>query len=270
MERSEARKVLTKQLADAPPPSLEEERELTRRVREGDEVAEAELIRRNLRLVYDLARRYQTPGATFEDLVQEGAIGLLRAARKFEPARGNRFSTFAHWWIRQGISRFVKGPTRTIRLPEYLQDRLARVLKTRRELSDGRTQMASPEEVAERVGMDPKKTRRLIDLSQDTLSLETPVRSHESLTLGASLEDPEKAPPELESERRSQKRGLVEGLSHLPARQTQILAYRYGLADGVARSRPWIGKHLGLSSERIRQLENRALRSLRTHLERIS
>ena len=109
------------------PPSREEEADLARRAHDGDKAAEDELVARNMRLVFDLARRYQTPGAAFEDLVQEGTIGLIKAVRKFDPDRGYRFSTVAHWWIRQGISRFVKGPTRMIRLPEYVHDEISRL-----------------------------------------------------------------------------------------------------------------------------------------------
>lgn len=248
------------------PPTEAEEKALVLRVAAGDPEAEAELVAKNLRLVVDIARRYQTPGATMEDLIQEGAIGLVRAARKFDPARGFRFSTFAHWWIRQGISRFVKGPTRAVRLPEYLQDRIARALKARRELTRDETGAPKDEVVGEQIGMSGDEVKNLIRLSQDTVSLEAPVNDSEGLAVGNTLVDESTRTPEDEADYRSRQKALVAGLRQLPARQTKILAYRFGLADGRSRSRPWIGKQMGLSAERIRQIEKTALKALRKNL----
>lgn len=252
------------------PPTPDEERDLVLRVAAGDVQAEEELVARNLRLVFDIARRYQTPGATFEDLVQEGAIGLLRAARKFDPGKGNRFSTLAHWWIRQGISRFVKGPTRAVRLPEYIQDRIARTLKARRELSWGREGDPGDEEIAHRVGTSKEDVRKLIEYSRDALSLESSVGNSHTLTVGNTVEDKARRSPEEEVTYRGDHRAMVEGLQNLPARETQILAYRFGLADGSPRSRPWIGKLMGLSAERVRQIEKAALNTLRQQLSSVS
>jgi RNA polymerase sigma factor (sigma-70 family) len=248
------------------PPTPEEEKVLVRRVADGDPEAEAELVARNLRLVLDVSKRYQTPGASSEDLIQEGAIGLIRAARRFDPSRGFRFSTFAHWWIRQGISRFVKGPTRVVRLPEYLQDRIARALKARRELSWGRAKDASEEEVGARLGMSPRKIRKLIEYSKDAVSLDNTVGGSEALEVGNTVTDGGRA-PEDEVAYRGAQQAMVKGLGKLPERQTQILAFRFGLADGNPRSRPWIGKRMGISAERVRQIERQALKSLRQEME---
>lgn len=265
--RSRSLKALGHLVGGLEPPSCEEERALVLRVAAGDAAAEAELVARNLRLVLDLAGRYQTPGADLEDMVQEGAIGLLRAARRFDPARGTRFSTFAHWWIRQGISRFVKGPTRIVRLPEYLQDRIARVLRTRRELSRGRDREADPDEVAGRLGTTGREVQRLLEYSHQALSLEASVGAEDGLVLGGATRDRRTRSPEDEVHHRAAQAAMVAGLRGLPRRQTQVLAYRYGLADGSPRSRPWIGSRLGLSAERVRQLERQALRSLRGGLD---
>ena len=246
------------------PPTLEQERGLLARIQTGDADAEAELVARNLRLVLDVSRRYQSHGADKEDLVQEGMLGLLKAVRKFDPSRGTRFSTFAVWWIRQAISRFVKGPTRAIRIPEYIHDRIARVLKVRDELSD---HGEAPDEghLAARVGEAPRDVKKLLEYSRETLSLEAPVSGSVGLRVGDALVSEGREPGE-ELGYRSVRRALVQSLGELPGRQTWILAHRYGLADGRKRSRPWIGERLGISAERVRQLEQQALDSLRKRM----
>lgn len=266
MDANSALRGMFRDVSRFEPPTPEQEKILVRKVADGDPEAEAELVARNLRLVLDVSKRYQTPGASSEDLIQEGAIGLIRAARRFDPSRGFRFSTFAHWWIRQGISRFVKGPTRVVRLPEYLQDRIARALKARRELSWGRAEDASEEEVGARLGMSGKKVRKLIEYSKDAVSLDSTVGGSESLEVGNTVTDDARA-PEDEVAYRGAQAAMVSGLKTLPQRQTQILAFRYGLADGNPRSRPWIGKRMGISAERVRQIERQALKTLRTQME---
>lgn len=245
------------------PPTAEEERALIERVQAGDPRAEDELVRRNRRLVYDVARRYQTPGATFEDLVQEGTIGMLKAARKFDLARNLRFSTFAHWWIRQAISRFVKGPTRIIRLPEYLQDRIARTYRARDDLAMDLGRDPEDREVAEAVGIAEEDVGNLLRLSRDASSLETPVSGSDGIRMGSTLVDETRRSTEEEVDYQNARKALVKGLGRLPPRETRILAYRFGLADGKARSRPWIGRKMSLSAERVRQLERKALQRLR-------
>jgi len=265
-KRTHSLRSMFRDVARFEPPTPDEERALVQRVADGDQDAEAELVARNLRLVLDICSRYKTPGAGMEDLLQEGALGLLRAARRFDPDRGTRFSTFAHWWIRQGISRFVKGPTRVIRLPEYLQDRIARTLRTRREMSWGLERDAGEEEVGARLGTSAKEVRRLLDLSQDASSLESPVAGASGITVGHTVLSKERSPEEVVDRRRNQAR-MVAGLKQLNPRAAQILAYRYGLADGNAHSRPWIGDRLGISPERVRQIERKALRELRENFE---
>lgn len=245
------------------PPTREEEVALVRRAHDGDKAAEDELVARNMRLVFDLARRYKTPGATFEDLVQEGTIGLIKAVRKFDPDRGYRFSTVAHWWIRQGISRFVKGPTRLIRLPEYLQDRIARAYRAREDLATETGLEPTDADVAHEIGVEAGDVGELMRLSRDASSLDNGLADNSDISVHETLADDRVGTPDEELERRSARAKMVDGLRELPQRQTRILAYRYGLADGQKRSRPWIGKKLGLSAERVRQLENSALKRLR-------
>lgn len=266
MEANTALRGMFREISLSKPPTPEEEAALVKRVADGDKEAEAELVARNMRLVLDVSKRYQTPGATTEDLVQEGAIGLIRAARRFDPKRGFRFSTFAHWWIRQGISRFVKGPTRAIRLPEYLQDRIARALKTRRQLGWGAKEEPADSEVGERIGLTGKQVRQLIDYSKDAVSLDASTGHSGELEVGNSVEDPGRRPEDEVAYRQAQA-AMMQGIKQLPSRETKILAYRFGLADGNARSRPWIGKKLGLSAERVRQIEGKALKALRGTIE---
>jgi RNA polymerase sigma factor (sigma-70 family) len=241
---------------------------LFERIQAGDSAAEAEVLRRNMPLVHDIARRYHVSGGIQEDLIQEGAIGLLKAARKFDPSRGNRFSTLATWWVRQAISRFVKGPTRTIRLPEYVHDRIARVLRVQRELEAGEAP-ASLEDVARFSQQTPEKVRKLLDYSQDVIPLDSPVRNRADLTVERSVPDRGRSVDEEVAHRRDQ-RALVDGLRTLPSRQTEILAYRFGLADGRKRSRAWIGDRLGISGERVRQLEKKALTNLQHEMQSVA
>lgn len=265
MTKTRALKNLFIQTKQSTPPTKEEERVLLERIQDGDPEAEAELVRRNLRMVVDVARKYHPKGTAFEDLVQEGSIGLIKAARRFDLAKETRFSTYAHWWIRQAISRFVKGPTRTIRLPEYVHDKVAKVFRTQQELETDLGREATMDELNQVLGYGEEKVRELIDVSQEISSLEGTLDSGQGLTLADTLADPGPN-PEVESQRRMEVQKVEEGLTHLSPRQAEILAHRYGFVDGACRSRPWIGKRLGLSAERIRQLENSALTSLRQSL----
>ncbi len=267
MQRSESLEAMLRSASDAEPPSEREEKELVARVAAGDKAAEDELVRRNLRLVFDIARRYQTPGANLEDLLQEGSIGLVRAARRFDPDRGFRFSTFAHWWVRQGIARFVKGPTRSIRLPEYVQDRIGRVYRSKEDLAGTLGREPSRDEVSHDTGLPAREVDELFRLSRDAGSLDASLADNPDLSVRSTLSDNAVVGPEDAVQRRSELRHLLHGLGRLQDRQTRVLAYRFGLADGMARSRPWIGAKLGLSAERVRQIEKSALRRLREDLE---
>lgn len=262
MSTTQALKSIFVKTKSSVPPTKEEERELLAKVQEGNLEAEAELIERNLRMVVDLARRYHPKGTAFEDLVQEGSIGLVKAARRFDLKKETRFSTYAHWWIRQAISRFVKGPTRTIRLPEYVHDKVAKVFRTQSEMETDLGRVATIKELDQALGFGEEKIREFLDTSHDVASLDGSLDSSEGLTLADTLSDT-KLDPEREASRRENVAEVEKGLSHLSGRQAEILAHRYGFVDGNCRSRPWIGKKLGLSAERIRQLENSALSSLR-------
>lgn len=246
-----------------------EEAALFARVASGDESAEQELMRRHLPLVRRVASQYRTPGADFDDLVQEGSVGLLKAIRKFEPSRGYRFSTFAHWWIRQSISRFVKGPTRLIRLPEYVHDDISRLHQSRETHRIETGNLPSEKEIESSLDWKQGRAAWLDRLSRDAGYLDSHVKGEDSLSVVDAIPNPNAVDPEEVAGRRDDWARVVRKLGNLPPRQTQILAYRYGIVDGEKRSLSWIGSKVGLSPERVRQLQAKALRSLRREAEGI-
>lgn len=239
-----------------------EERALFHRAATGDGEAEQELARRHLPLVKTVARKYRTPGADFDDLVQEGWMGLIKAIRRFDPERGFRFSTYAHWWIRQAISRFVKGPTRLIRLPEYVHDDISRVHRTREQVRAETGHNPTEKELEVDLSFDEGRVRWLDQLSSDASSLDAKVRDGSGIEVGTGLASRDRDPEEVASDRVTWERVRGE-MNHLPSRQARILNYRFGMEDGRPRSLSWVGKKIGLSPERVRQLERRALDSLR-------
>jgi RNA polymerase primary sigma factor len=239
-----------------------EERKLFHRVAAGDQEAEQELARRHLPLVKTVARKYRTPGADFEDLVQEGWLGLIKAIRRFDPERGFRFSTYAHWWIRQALSRFVKGPTRLIRLPEYVHDEISQVHRTREQVLAETGHSPTEKELEADLHFDEGRVRWLDQLSSDASSLDARVRDGSGIEVGNGLASEARDPEDVAADRVTWEKVRGE-MRHLPNRQARILNYRFGMEDGHPRSLSWVGKKIGLSPERVRQLERRALESLR-------
>lgn len=249
------------ELTDAyAPVSRDEEVDLTTRASEGDTSARDKLVLHNLRLVMDIARQFGSSGAEFEDLVHEGIAGLLRAIDRFEPARGLRFSTYAHWWIRQGVSRFVKGPTRVIRIPEYLIDKVARVYRAREAGEE------NPENLAAAAGVAPEDLDEILELTRAPVSLDSPPSGPDS-NIREGIPDfnsvtPENAAVSLDSARR-----LGQSFEVLDARERKLLLMRY--AQGGRRPVAYrkVAPNLGVTPERARQLERRALAKLREALE---
>jgi RNA polymerase sigma factor (sigma-70 family) len=247
--------------------SVHDEEGLFQRAAAGDTSAEQELVRRHLPLVRSIARKYRTPGAEMEDLVQEGATGLVRAIRKFEPGRGFRFSTYAHWWIRQAISRFVKGPTRLIRLPEYVHDDISRLHRTRESTLIETGRAPSEKELEHDLHWTAGKVGWLDQLSSDAASLDAKVKDGAGLEVADAITNEGSRDPLSEAERNQAWGRVLAGFRGLPRRQAQILAYRFGFADGEPRSLTWVGERVGLSPERVRQLQMRALETLRRSAE---
>jgi RNA polymerase primary sigma factor len=242
----------------------EEEIDLGRRVREGDETARSKLIERNLRLVIPVAKKYRGMGLPFGDLVQEGNIGLMRAADKFDPEKGFRFSTYATWWIRQAVQRAVADKGRTIRVPVHMREKIRKMARTYNELSTELEREPTDEEVAEKLGWEVDRVKEVKSAIPDATSLNQPLSSDEgSSELGDLVED-ERGPgvvgevvEELETSR------LMESVERLPERQRRVLVRRYGLDGEKPATLADLSEELAVSRERVRQLQREAERVLR-------
>jgi RNA polymerase primary sigma factor len=242
----------------------EEEIDLGRRTREGDKTARSKLIERNLRLVIPVAKKYRGMGLPFGDLIQEGNIGLMRAADKFDPEKGFRFSTYATWWIRQAIQRAVADKGRTIRVPVHMGEKMRKMARAYSELSTELEREPADEEVAERLGWDVDRVKDVKSAIPDATSLNQPLSSDEdSSELGDFVEDERESGVAGEVVRELETRRLMESVERLPERQRHVLVRRYGL-DGVKPSTlADLSEELAVSRERVRQLQREAERVLR-------
>ena len=239
-----------------------EERELARRKDEGDEEAKSRLIECNLRLVMSITRHYTRAGVPLLDLIQEGNLGLIRAVEKFDYTLGYKLSTYATWWIRQSISRALAEQGRTIRLPVHVADQVRRVTRARRTLGQKFNRDPSVEEIALEAGFTPKKVETLLELVQDHVSLDTPIGDGESV-MSDLIEDVNATEPEVETSEKLRSSELAGAMLRLNPRQQRVLTERFGLEDGRPKTLEEVGVILGITRERVRQLETRALRDLR-------
>lgn len=241
-----------------------EEREaLQQTIREG-EIARKRLVRANLRLVVSVATRYRGYGVPLTDLIQEGNMGLMHAIDKFEPERGNKFSTYATWWIRHAVSRAIADQGRTIRLPVHMADKIRKVKKVSARLSQNTATEPTIEEIAEEMDMTPEKVEEILKYAQHPISFEAPVGDEDSdATIGDFLPDEEETRPPAAALDEALSEDLHAALSTLTPRQARILNLRYGLQDGREHTLKEIGQKYGLTRERIRQIEKEALRKLR-------
>ena len=256
-------KTYLKEIGRVPLLSAEEEAALARAAQAGDEDARRRLSEANLRLVVSVAKRYAGRGLPFLDLIQEGNLGLMKAAEKFEPDRGFKFSTYATWWIRQSITRAIADQGRTIRIPVHLVESINRVKKTTGELLRKNGREPTAEEIAVRLDMEPDRVRELLQLAQDPISLETPVGEEEDAHLEDFIQDEEAGVPVDEAGRELLRRELANVLKSLTPREERVLTLRFGLEDGQARTLEELGKEFNVTRERIRQIEAKALRKLR-------
>jgi RNA polymerase primary sigma factor len=246
----------------------EEEIDLGRRTREGDETARRQLIERNLRLVIPIAKKYRGKGLPFGDLIQEGNIGLMRAADKFDPERGFRFSTYATWWIRQAVQRAVANKGRTIRVPVHMGEKVRKMARAYNELSVQLEREPTDEEVAERLGWDVDRVRDVKSAIPDATSLNQPLNSDEgSSELGDLLEDERESRVASGVVQKLEKRRLMESVERLPERQRRVLVRRYGLDGEEPATLADLSEELGVSRERIRQLQRETERALRNEEE---
>lgn len=240
----------------------EEQRKLERTIDEG-RAAREHLIKANTRLVVSIAKKYMGRGVPFLDLIQEGNLGLMKAVEKFDHTRGYRFSTYATWWIRQTITRAIADQGRTIRVPVHMSDRIRRLYKAARHLEQERGCKPTPEEIAEELEIEPRKVRWMLKVSWRPLSLEKPIGEEEDNELGSFLEDDNTPTPTQSAYEHLLKEKMEEVLTTLTPREARILRLRFGLLDGRSYTLEEVGQKFGLTRERIRQIEGKALRRLR-------
>jgi RNA polymerase primary sigma factor len=241
----------------------EEERELARRKDEGDELAKRKLIESNLRLVMAITRNYTKASVPLLDLIQEGNLGLIRAVEKFDYRLGFKLSTYATWWIRQAITRALADQGRTIRLPVHVADQVRRLLRARRQLAQKYNREPTLDELARETQQSEERVRELLELVETPVSLETPVGDGESL-YGDLIEDVNSLAPHEQSAQQARGRELAGALDQLNPRMRRVLSLRFGLDGEAPQTLEEVGGQLGITRERVRQLETRALRELRT------
>src|SRR5437588_4022647 len=256
-------KLYVRQLGDGRLLTPAEERELARRKDEGDEEAKKKLIESNLRLVMSITRNYTKAGVPLLDLIQEGNLGLIRAVEKFDYKMGYKLSTCATWWIRQAVTRALAAQGRTIRLPVHVADQVRRLMRARRQLAQKLNREPTEEELAKESGFPEKRVQELLDLVEDPVSLETPVGDGESMYADL-IEDVNSERPDETTSHKLRRKELAEALLRLNPRMRRVLSLRFGLNGQPPQTLEEVGAGLGITRERVRQLESRALRELRT------
>jgi RNA polymerase primary sigma factor len=240
-----------------------QERARLERLAEQGEEARRHLIKANTRLVVGIAKKYRGNGMPFLDLIQAGNLGLIKAADKFDYRRGNKFGTYATWWIRQSITRSLTQQGRTIRIPVHMSDRIRKLYRTAQRLEQDLGRRATPEEIAEEVELEPSRVRWLMRVSRRPLSLDKPVGEEGESELGSFIEDEEAPSPTQSAERRLLRESLEEMLTDLTPREVRVLRLRFGLYGDRDYTLREVGEKLGVTRERIRQIERKALRKLR-------
>jgi RNA polymerase primary sigma factor len=252
-----------KEIGRVPLLSADEEVELAKRIEQGDEEAKRRLAEANLRLVVSIAKRYVGRGMLFLDLIQEGNLGLIKAVEKFDYRKGYKFSTYATWWIRQAITRAIADQARTIRIPVHMVETINKLIRVQRQLVQELGREPLPEEIANLMDISVERVREIQKISQEPVSLETPIGEEEDSHLGDFIEDQDAPAPAEAASFRLLKEQLEEVLETLTPREEKVLRLRFGLDDGRARTLEEVGHVFGVTRERIRQIEAKALRKLR-------
>ena len=252
-----------KEIGKVPLLSAEEEIELAKRMELGDQEAKKRLAEANLRLVVSIAKRYVGRGMLFLDLIQEGNLGLIKAVEKFDYRKGYKFSTYATWWIRQAITRAIADQARTIRIPVHMVETINKLIRVSRQLLQELGREPTPEEIAAELDMPVDRVREILKISQEPVSLETPIGEEEDSHLGDFIQDDNVPVPAEAAAQTLLKEQLDEVLSTLTEREQKVLRLRFGMSDGRARTLEEVGKEFDVTRERIRQIEAKALRKLR-------
>jgi RNA polymerase primary sigma factor len=252
-----------KEIGKIPLLTPEEEIELAKRIEKGDKEAKRRLAEANLRLVVSIAKRYVGRGMLFLDLIQEGNLGLIKAVEKFDYRKGYKFSTYATWWIRQAITRAIADQARTIRIPVHMVETINKLIRVSRQLLQELGRDPTPEEIAEEMAMPVEKVREIMKIAQEPVSLETPIGEEEDSHLGDFIPDEEAQAPADAAAYRLLREQLEDVLETLTPREEKVLRLRFGLDDGKPRTLEEVGQVFGVTRERIRQIEAKALRKLR-------
>ncbi len=252
-----------KEIGKVPLLNAEEEIELAKKMEMGDQDAKKRLAEANLRLVVSIAKRYVGRGMLFLDLIQEGNLGLIKAVEKFDYRKGYKFSTYATWWIRQAITRAIADQARTIRIPVHMVETINKLIRVSRQLLQELGREPTPEEIAEQMNMPVERVREILKISQEPVSLETPIGEEEDSHLGDFIQDDNVPVPADAAAFTLLKEQLMEVLGTLTEREQKVLRLRFGLDDGLARTLEEVGKEFNVTRERIRQIEAKALRKLR-------
>lgn len=252
-----------KEIGRVPLLSAEEEVDLAKRMEVGDEMAKRRLAEANLRLVVSIAKRYVGRGMLFLDLIQEGNLGLIKAVEKFDYRKGYKFSTYATWWIRQAITRAIADQARTIRIPVHMVETINKLIRVSRQLLQELGREPSPEEIAVQMDIPEERVREIMKIAQEPVSLETPIGEEEDSHLGDFIEDEDAPAPAEAASFILLKEQLEEVLETLTPREEKVLRLRFGLDDGRSRTLEEVGQEFGVTRERIRQIEAKALRKLR-------
>ena len=260
----EALKTYLKEVRLIPLLTAKQEVELNKKTRKGDEIARKDMIRANLRLVINIAKRYMRLGTPFLDLIEEGNLGLMKAVEKFDHRKGFRFSTYAAWWIRQGITRSLSEQGKLIRIPVYMNDLITKWKKTKECLSQKLKRLPTDEEIAKKLKLSPEKIEKInFWMSSTTSSLEAPISDENDNQISELVEDTNATPPDAGIEKLLAREKIDNLLEVMNDREKKILDLRFGLSDTKPQTLAVVAKKIGVSRERIRQIEEKALRKLR-------
>ncbi len=257
-------KLYLKRIGQIPLLTAEEEVELAKRIEQGDEEARQKLIESNLRLVVSVAKKYRRKGLSFLDLIQEGNLGLMKAVKKFKYKKGFKFSTYAIWWIRQAITRAIADQSRTIRIPVHMVEIIHKLKKVTKQLSQELGREPTYQEIAERVGMPAEKIKKILKIAQEPVSLDMPIGDEEDSSFGEFVEDTKVSDPYEETVKSFKREQVEKLLSCLTDRERRVIELRFGLRDGQCMTLEEVGKIFGVTRERIRQIEAKALKKLKS------